>query len=80
MNESREVERERFREGVTMDSESSSDRRRFADTGASAVGKAEQKDPTVRLDEVEAAKKVLVAAGKNEVMGAEGSSWPLPLS
>ena len=30
-------------------------------------------------DEVEAAEEVLVAAGKNEVMGAEGSSWPLPL-
>ena len=31
------------------------------------------------LDEVEVAKEVLVTAGKNEVMRAEGSSWPLPL-
>ena len=72
-NESREVERGRSREGATIDSESSSDQRRFADTGASAVGEAGQEDPTVGSDEVEAAEEVLVAAGKNEVMGAEGS-------
>ena len=78
-NESREVERGRSREGATIDSESSSDRRRFADTGASAVGEVGREDPTVGSDEVEAAEEVLVTAGKNEVIGAEGSNWPLPL-
>ena len=78
-NESREVERGRSREGGTIDSESSSDRGHFADTGASAVGEAGREDPIVGSEEVEAAEGTLVAAGKNEVMGAEGSNWPLPL-
>ena len=62
-----------------MDSLSSSDRRRFAEAGASAVGEARREDPIVGSDEVEAAEEMLVAAEKNEVMGAEGSNWPLPL-
>ena len=49
------------------------------DTGALAVGEAGRENPTVGSDEVEAAEEVLVTVGKNEVMGAEGSSWPLPL-
>ena len=47
--------------------------------GVSAVGEAERKDPTVGSDEVKAAEEVLVAVGKNKVIGAEGISWPLPL-
>ena len=58
---------------------SSLDRRCFVETWASAVEEAEQDNPTVGLDVEEVAEEELVAGRKNEVMGAEGSNWPLPL-
>ena len=44
------------------------------EAGASAVGEAGREDPMVGLGEEGAAEEVLVAGGKNEVMGAEGSN------
>ena len=70
----REEERGRSREGATIDSISSSDRRCFAEERASAVGEAGREDPMVGLGEKEATEKTVVTGGKNEVMGAEGSN------
>ena len=70
----REEERGQSREGATIESSSSPDRRRFVEEGASAVGEAGREDPIVRSGEDEATEGMLVAGGKNEVMGAEGSN------
>jgi len=73
-NECKAVERGRSREGATIEVSSSSDRGRFAEVGASALGEAGREDPMEGSDEEEAAAEELVAGGKNEVMGAEGRS------
>jgi len=62
-----------------MESSSLPDQRRFVEEGTSAVGEAGREDPIVGSGEDKATEGMLVAGGKNRVMGAESSNWLLPL-
>jgi len=70
----REEERGCSREGATIDLILSLDRRHFVEARASVVGEAGREDPMVGSGEEEATEEMLVAGGKNEVMGAEGNN------